>query len=270
MKKKYIKPLMALVLVGAMTVGGTLAYLTDTTKTVTNTFTSGTGISITLDESQWTTDENGAYYLKTDTRVISNTYTLTSTTEYPKDPVVTVGSTSASCYLFVDVIEFYPSSYDSDLTSGDNVPETYTFADFINYSVLAYDSTGDGTAGWKQVTGTSSFSETGSDTYLEDDDITTKTTTTTYVWVDTDGKPLSMSADSKKYILADMTSTTTDDGTANGSIVIGTINATKNNLADSIDGVSLSFVAYALETASVTSDKAEEVFLSSFELVTEP
>lgn len=263
MKKKYIKPVMALVLVGAMTVGGTLAYLSDQTGTVTNTFTAGTGIDITLFETKWT----GSELDYTADPVKDNTYALTSGAEFGKDPVVTVADTSASCYLFVDVTEFYPSAYDVD---------TYDIDDFLHYDVNAYDdgtSAATATAGWKEVTGTDSVTKNGNATYLVDNDITTATTTTTYVWVGTDGNPLAMSAGAKAYILADYDNSvgvSVDATNANGSIAINEdIDGTLNALAENSGHVKLSFVAYAVEVGSVLPANAEAAFLASFDPVTE-
>ena len=74
MKKKFMLMVSALVLVAAMAVGGTLAYLTAQTQAVTNTFTIG-NINITLAE------------------------------DIAKDPVVTVKGGSEACWLFVKVAE---------------------------------------------------------------------------------------------------------------------------------------------------------------------
>ena len=78
--------ILAVVLIVGISVGGTLAWLTDTTAPVTNTFTVG-DINITLTES-----EN--LNLK---MVPGNTIT--------KDPKVTVKGGSEACWLFVKVVE---------------------------------------------------------------------------------------------------------------------------------------------------------------------
>lgn len=85
MKKKLLIPIMVLILlIGA--VGGTLAWLTDKTDTITNTFTVG-DINIDLTESE-----------DLDLKMIPGK-TL------KKDPVVTVEGGSEACWLFVKVDE---------------------------------------------------------------------------------------------------------------------------------------------------------------------
>ena len=89
MNKKFLKVLAVaacavLLVVGS--VAGTLAYLSDKTDPITNTFTVG-DVNITLTE---------AYSLAADTKLIpGKTYT--------KNPTVTVDSGSEQCYLFVEV-----------------------------------------------------------------------------------------------------------------------------------------------------------------------
>lgn len=99
MKKKILIPIMVLLLlIGA--VGGTMAWLTDKTEPVVNTFTVG-DINITLTESE-----------NLDLKMIPGK-TLT------KDPKVTVEAGSEPCWLFVKVEE------------SDNLD------DFISYTVDA-------------------------------------------------------------------------------------------------------------------------------------
>lgn len=84
MKKKSLALVLALAMIVVCVVGGTLAWLTDKTDPVTNTFTYG-DINITLDESE-----------NLDLKMIPG-YTIT------KDPKVTVKAGSEKCYLFVKV-----------------------------------------------------------------------------------------------------------------------------------------------------------------------
>lgn len=107
MKKKLMTAL-ALVLVVAMSVAGTYAYLTST-KTVTNTFTVGS-VGITLDEAKVNQDgqpldKDGevATDLSQAERVESNSYKLMPGHEYVKDPTVHVEAGSEACYVFVRV-----------------------------------------------------------------------------------------------------------------------------------------------------------------------
>ena len=80
--------ILAVVLIVGISVGGTLAWLTDTTESVTNTFTVG-DINITL----------------TETGAMDNAknYTFVPGDKLAKDPIVTVTAGSESCYLFVKV-----------------------------------------------------------------------------------------------------------------------------------------------------------------------
>lgn len=85
MKKKILITVLACVLVAALAVTGTVAYLTAQTDPVVNTFTVG-NINITLAET------------KTDFKMVpGNTI--------GKDPVVTVVGGSEACWLFVKVDE---------------------------------------------------------------------------------------------------------------------------------------------------------------------
>lgn len=98
MKKRTVALLLALVLVFGAAVGGTLAWLTSFTETVTNTFTVG-NVAITLDEDDYdnsTSSEDGA-------RDIANTYKLMPGSEYAKDPTVHVANTSEAAYIYVAV-----------------------------------------------------------------------------------------------------------------------------------------------------------------------
>jgi len=96
MKKSIITMLVALVLVAAVGVGATLAYLSDKTGTVTNTFTVGK-VKIDLTEFkdgvELADGQTGFSYEKV---IPGQTYS--------KEPVVTVKANSEDCYLFVEVV----------------------------------------------------------------------------------------------------------------------------------------------------------------------
>lgn len=85
MKKKTLALVLALTLLVAGVVGGTLAWLTDQTDEVKNTFTVG-DINIGLTET--TTD-----------------YKMVPGNTIAKDPTVTVKANSEACWLFVKVTE---------------------------------------------------------------------------------------------------------------------------------------------------------------------
>lgn len=87
--------ILAVVLIVGISVGGTLAWLTDTTGPVTNTFTTS-DIDITLAESE-----------NLDLKMVPG-FDIT------KDPKVTVKSGSEDCYLFVKLDK--SRNYDSFLT----------------------------------------------------------------------------------------------------------------------------------------------------------
>lgn len=96
--KKILVFALAAVLLVSATVFTTMAYLTDKTNNVENTFTMGK-VSINLDESNY---EDGA--LDPDRRVIENRYErLVPGETYPKDPTVTVNANSEKSWLFVKV-----------------------------------------------------------------------------------------------------------------------------------------------------------------------
>lgn len=123
MKKKVLS-IVAVVLVLCCAIGGTLAWLTDKTGEVKNTF-APSDINITLTETPNTdTDGNGENDAWKADMIPGFSYT--------KDPVVTVKGGSVDCYLFVKFEE-----------NGD--PATY----------LTYTSTLTAANGWTQGDSTS-------------------------------------------------------------------------------------------------------------------
>lgn len=107
MKKKTIALVLALVLIVGAAIGGTVAYLTDKTDSVVNTFTIG-NVDITLAET------------KTDFKMVPGV-------DIAKDPKVTVEGGSEACYVFVKVEK--SSNLDS----------------FISYAIASDWTQGDGT-----------------------------------------------------------------------------------------------------------------------------
>lgn len=112
MKKKLLIAL-AIVLVVAMSVTGTLAYLTANTGAVTNTFTVGK----VFDKEDSDTHKNfellehgitgkpGEYTLTAE-EVSENEYTVMPGVKIPKDPFVRVNSpVGVDVYLFVEVVD---------------------------------------------------------------------------------------------------------------------------------------------------------------------
>ena len=96
--KKKLMTVLALVLVIAMSVAGTYAYLTSTDKVV-NTFTVG-DVQIKLDEAKANPD--GSLVANAD-RVKANSYKLLPGHEYNKDPMVTVLKGSENSYVKMTV-----------------------------------------------------------------------------------------------------------------------------------------------------------------------
>lgn len=107
--RKFVKPLLvvvAMVLVCVISVLATIAYLTDSSEVVKNTFTVG-DVEISLNEAK--VDVYGAleYVLgddgePTDTlmpRVTGNEYKLVANHTYVKDPTVTVAANSEPSYV---------------------------------------------------------------------------------------------------------------------------------------------------------------------------
>lgn len=118
--KKLLIAAVCLVAILTSAVVGTIAWLTDKTETVKNTF-SPSNIDITLAESK-----------NLDLKMVPGT-TIT------KDPVVTVKKGSEACWLFVKI--------DEDL--GAWAAEGKTFANYLTYSVIT------GNDGWTALDGVS-------------------------------------------------------------------------------------------------------------------
>lgn len=96
--RKVLMTVSMLMLVMMFAVGGTIAWLTATTGTVTNTFTVG-NIIIDLKEHDYVPDTNS---LDKSKEVTTNTdYKMVPGRVLPKDPFVTVKAGSEACYLFI-------------------------------------------------------------------------------------------------------------------------------------------------------------------------
>lgn len=98
MNKKILLLLLCVVVIGSLTVAGTVAYFTDTDAD-TNVFTVGE-VGLTLDEAP--VDENGR---KTEgDRVQKNEYQLVPGFSYDKDPTVHMDADSSNAWIFVKVV----------------------------------------------------------------------------------------------------------------------------------------------------------------------
>ena len=139
MKKRTLALILALVLVFGAAVGGTIAYLTDTTDSITNTFTVGK-VDITLTET-FNTDTNG------DQENDAWQAQLIPGTTYTKDPVVTVTADSEDCWLFVKFEEKDGAATYLDYTSNLTEANGWTHGDGTNipsnvwYRAVAKDAT---------------------------------------------------------------------------------------------------------------------------------
>ena len=107
--KKKLTTVLAIVLVVALSVAGTYAYLTDKTAQVVNTFTVG-NVNIDL------TETTGEFYK------------MVPGTTIGKDPKVTVEAKSEACWLFVKVEK--SANFADFLTC--NMAEGWTALDGVN------------------------------------------------------------------------------------------------------------------------------------------
>ena len=114
-KKKLLTLIVSTSLITGCILGGTLAWLTDKTNPITNTFTIG-NVDIDLKE------ETG------------ETYKMIPGVVLPKDPTVIVEAGSEACWLFVKVEES-EIIIPADSASETPMPKAYTFSDFITYDV---------------------------------------------------------------------------------------------------------------------------------------
>lgn len=96
--RKILVSLAALALVAALSIGGTIAYLTSNDEVV-NTFTVG-NVAIKLDEAKANTDGT---LVEGAARVDANSYKLLPGHTYNKDPMVTVLSGSETSYIKMTV-----------------------------------------------------------------------------------------------------------------------------------------------------------------------
>ena len=128
--KKTLTVLLALVLVIAMSVAGTMAYLTSSDEVV-NTFTVG-NVKITLDEADVDNSTDGK------DRDQANSYKLIPGYEYAKDPIVHVDANSENFWLFVQVDNQIAAIEDADKSVASQMANNdWTVVDATN-NVYAY------------------------------------------------------------------------------------------------------------------------------------
>ena len=147
MKKKIFFAAIAVVLIVAISVAGTLAVMTKTTGSVTNTFTAKGGIidpedtdAFTLKEHEPTWNDTSKKYTGlSSTEKTSVTYDHASPKmEIPKDPTIKVNlMVDASAYLFVKVEDTTGGFITSSMASGWNATAVETGT---NYKIYAYST----------------------------------------------------------------------------------------------------------------------------------
>ena len=125
MKKRIAVVLVALVLSFSCIIGTTLAWLTDKTDSVVNTFTYG---DIDIELWEHPIKDNG-YELDASATVVKNEdgYKMIPGTILDKDPYVEIAVGSEACWVFIKIEE-----------SGGNVTigeKTYSFDDFLVYAI---------------------------------------------------------------------------------------------------------------------------------------
>ena len=108
--KKIVKAGISLLLVGVVGVGATLAYLTDKTDPVKNTFTIGEGYvdddmsqALVLDEKNTSTEEDEKWSNFEGRTISGNAYEFIPGGTYEKDPTVHLRADSVDSYLFVKI-----------------------------------------------------------------------------------------------------------------------------------------------------------------------
>lgn len=97
---KRIALVVAITLLLGCAIGGTLAWLTDSTETVTNTFTSS---DVDIELKEHTYDPTSNSLTSTETNKGVDNYKMVPGITLPKDPKVTVMAGSEDCYVFVEV-----------------------------------------------------------------------------------------------------------------------------------------------------------------------
>lgn len=134
MKKKTVALLLSLVLVFGVIAGGTLAWLTDTSDTVTNTFTTS-DIKVKLEETKGT-----------GTTATEKSFQMVPGWTIDKDPKAWVEAGSEDCYLFVKLekstnFDTY-LSYEVDISEG-KWTKLEGVTDEVYYRVVKANEMGD-------------------------------------------------------------------------------------------------------------------------------
>lgn len=107
MKKSKIRLILLIVasvaLIVSLTIGGTLAWLTAQSDTLINTFTVGK-ITMTLDEAEIIDGKPTGDRIDSKKNIdTDNSYTIIPGATIDKDPTITIGEGSESCYVFAAI-----------------------------------------------------------------------------------------------------------------------------------------------------------------------
>ena len=137
--KKKLTTVLAIVLVVALSVAGTYAYLTAQTDTVTNTFTAaGLASNFSLDESQANQQPDGSYTLNLNERVQANAYSVVRKVNLAKDPTVHVTlEKNVGAYVFLAVDNNLGDGLTATIDSGNwtALNTTYTDAQGVEWTM---------------------------------------------------------------------------------------------------------------------------------------
>lgn len=131
MKKKLIALALVTIIAVMAIAGSSLAWLQDTTKTVTNTFTEGK-VDIDLYEHGYDSENNKL--TEAEIRDDGNTYKMIPGKVLPKDPTVEVLPVSEACWLFIKVEK--NNTVDTFLTY--EIDEDWTELDATNHPGVYY------------------------------------------------------------------------------------------------------------------------------------
>ncbi len=257
-KKKIVSLCLVVALAAIAVLGGTLAYFTDETDQVKNTFTLG-DVAITLDEEE--VNEDGEL---TGERVESNDYedAITPGHVFPKDPTIHVDDESQDAYIFLDVTlnkfnslaSVMAADADADEDIDYTLPEgTFSSTAFLNTllnntDILDKWVTGITYSDWKVI-----------DTFQSDAD-GEKNTDGTYLtirlaYVDGGTNPVVVSAGTDIQFMesVQMPASVTNDILENG--------LTDNSFNTEKESFHLNFKAYAIQAADLAAaDAADAMF----------
>lgn len=191
MKNKKMKTMIAsLALVGVIGLGSTLAYLSDKSNTLTNTFTVGSGyipgdndLAVWIDETKVNAPKDGKEYLGR--TLVGNTYDkVLAGGTMTKDPILRVNTGSVKSYVYMKVegldalvakgitTTLDTTNWTKVTTDGHTADTTKTLDGIYRYNTMLdpANSVASTTALFTQLTVSTNFKETdasGADTVLQ-------------------------------------------------------------------------------------------------------